>query len=276
MLKLSIITINYNNRTGLKKTIESVINQSFRDFEYLIIDGGSTDGSKDEIIKVAHKLAFYVSEPDKGIYNAMNKGISKAIGEYCLFLNSGDCLSSPDILRNAFSVNFTEDIVYGETIYGNMVQTYPEKISLSYMISKSLPHQSTFIKRSLFTQIGLYNEKNRSISDWEFCLKAVHLYDCSYKSLSGMSISRLELPGDSQNIKNKQRITEETINTFKTCIIPILEKKLADSKEQDQIIEIFERLFKIHDSKLVRLALKLEDSAFFYLLRKIYYKLNRF
>jgi len=84
-MKLSIITVNLNNAAGLQKTIESVITQTFTDYEYIIIDGGSTDGSVDVIKQHADKITYWVSEPDKGIYNAMNKGILQAKGEYCLF-----------------------------------------------------------------------------------------------------------------------------------------------------------------------------------------------
>ena len=89
-MKLSVITINFNNRDGLRKTIESVVNQTYNDFEYIIIDGGSTDGSVDVIKEYADRIDYWVSEPDKGIYNAMNKGIDVAKGEYCIFMNSGD------------------------------------------------------------------------------------------------------------------------------------------------------------------------------------------
>ena len=88
-MKLSVITINYNNRDGLHKTIASVVNQSWREFEYIVIDGGSTDGSVDVIKSFADRIDYWVSEPDKGIYNAMNKGIDVAQGEYCIFINSG-------------------------------------------------------------------------------------------------------------------------------------------------------------------------------------------
>ena len=92
--KLSIITINYNNLEGLKRTVESVINQTSKEFEYIVIDGGSNDGSGAYIESKSEHIDYWVSEPDKGIYNAMNKGIAKASGEYLLFLNSGDHLFS--------------------------------------------------------------------------------------------------------------------------------------------------------------------------------------
>ena len=101
-MKFSIITINYNNCEGLRRTIESVVNQTCHDFEYIIIDGGSTDGSVDVIKQYADQIDYWVSEPDKGIYNAMNKGVAVAKGEYCLFLNSGDSLHNNSALAKVF------------------------------------------------------------------------------------------------------------------------------------------------------------------------------
>ena len=116
MPKLSIITINLNNAEGLRKTIPSVISQTYCDFEYIVIDGGSTDGSVDVIKKYADKLSYWVSEPDAGIYNAMNKGIRKAGGEYCQFLNSGDWLVAPDVTER-----MAKDMPDCAICYGNMI-----------------------------------------------------------------------------------------------------------------------------------------------------------
>lgn len=275
MAKLSIITINFNNSSGLKKTIESVVRQSFADYEYLIIDGGSTDGSVDVIKRYSDKLAYWVSETDKGIYNAMNKGIKKATGEYCLFLNSGDCFTGNDILNKVFSAPFSEDIVFGDTICVNMRLSFPQKISLSYLISKSLPHQSSFIKKSLFNRIGLYNEENRIVSDWEFCLKAIHLYNCSYKYLPELIVSKMELPGYSLDRRLTQIKNKEIEHTLKSLLIPILKNKIDDQEKADEINELIIKFFKTRDSKLVRLALKFEDSKFFYFLRRVYYRISK-
>ena len=114
---LSIITINRNNAAGLRKTIESVVSQTYTDFDYIIIDGASTDESVDVIKEYADRITYWVSEPDTGIYNAMNKGILKANGEYCLFLNSGDWLYDNDVLNDVFSISPTEDIVYGNDVF---------------------------------------------------------------------------------------------------------------------------------------------------------------
>ena len=98
---ISIITVNFNDKIGLERTLESVFSQNFRNFEYLVIDGGSNDGSKDLLEKNSEKINYWVSEPDKGIYNAMNKGISFAKGEYLIFLNSGDHLKNENSLEIA-------------------------------------------------------------------------------------------------------------------------------------------------------------------------------
>jgi glycosyltransferase involved in cell wall biosynthesis len=186
-MKLSIITINFNDHKGLDKTIQSVINQTYKDFEYIVIDGASTDGSVGVIKKYADRLTHWVSEPDTGIYNAMNKGTRLAQGEYCLYLNSGDFFAADDVLEKAFSYNFTEDIVscnlelFDErNVY---LQTPPQNISLFTFTNGSLPHPSTFIKRSLLEELGGYNESYRIVSDWCFFLDALIIRNCSYQTV---------------------------------------------------------------------------------------------
>lgn len=186
-MKLSIITINFNEHKGLDKTIQSVINQTYKDFEYIVIDGASTDGSVGVIKKYADRLTHWVSEPDTGIYNAMNKGTRLAQGEYCLYLNSGDFFADNDVLEKAFSHNFTEDIVscnlelFDErNVY---LQKPPRHISLFTFTNGSLPHPSTFIKRTLLEELGGYNESYRIVSDWCFFLDALIIRNCSYQTV---------------------------------------------------------------------------------------------
>ena len=121
-MKFSIITINLNNKAGLTKTIESVILQTYTDFEYIVIDGDSMDGSKAVIQQYQDKIDYWVSEPDTGIYQAMNKGIKVAQGEFLLFLNSGDCLVSDKILEavaESIMVPFRADIYSGDLYLNN-------------------------------------------------------------------------------------------------------------------------------------------------------------
>ena len=197
-MKLSIITINLNNFSVLKKTIESVINQSFTDFEYIIIDGGSTDGSQDVIRKYEDKIVYWVSEPDKGIYNAMNKGIRQAKGEYLLFLNSGDWLVSEDILEIFFSKINSSDIVYGDIILynndgsKNLLKTKAaEEITMAYFFSNTICHQGALIKRELFKEI-LYDETLKIVADWKFFIQQIVFKNCS--------LQYIELPLSNWNI----------------------------------------------------------------------------
>ena len=120
-VKLSIITVNLNNLEGLKRTYESVVCQTFTDYEWIVIDGGSTDGSREFIEQHQDKFAYWCSEPDKGIYNAMNKGIMRAKGEYLNFMNSGDCFASNDTLIRVLVDERNEDIIYGYIDIGGSV-----------------------------------------------------------------------------------------------------------------------------------------------------------
>jgi glycosyltransferase involved in cell wall biosynthesis len=210
-MDLSIITISLNNPEGLRKTIESVVNQTFTEFEYIIIDGGSNDGSVEIIKEHDDKIAYWISEPDKGIYNAMNKGIKKASAGYCLFLNSGDYLVNSSVLETCFKNSFTEDLIYGNIIHdrqGELI-TYklPQTLSFYDFYVDSIGHPATFIKRSLFDDIGFYNEKYKIVSDWEFFLKAIFLKRASLKYID-MEIAVVNCEGISMNssgLTNEER-----------------------------------------------------------------------
>lgn len=189
MKKISIVTINYNNAVGLTSTLKSVINQSFTNYEYIVIDGGSTDGSRQIIEEYASYLSYWVSEEDKGIYHAMNKGICKAKGQYILFINSGDYLE-PEILAEIEHELTGEDIIYGDLYFifenkGRRLQRYDTPLTATRFLSSdfSLPHPASFIKRKLFLD-GMYNEDYRIVSDWEFFIKNIILKDCTTKHIS--------------------------------------------------------------------------------------------
>lgn len=204
---LSIITINYNNAQGLKKTMDSVVNQSFKNFEYIIIDGGSTDNSKQIIEQYQSKVTYWVSEKDKGIYNAMNKGIQQTKGNYLLFLNSGDYLADDNVLDNVFKSNITADIAYGNMLIehsnGAIEQGYmPDKITFKQMIVDTLWHPVSFIKKSLFDKYGLYNEELKIVSDYDFFFKTIIMNSVSTQHI-GLTISVYNLNGLSSLPENK-------------------------------------------------------------------------
>ena len=204
MVKLSVITINLNNAKGLVKTIKSVIEQTYLDYEYIIIDGGSSDNSIDIINEYKDKFSYSVSEPDSGIYQAMNKGIQHAGGEYCFFLNSGDQFASGDVLKNIFNENSDADVIFGRLIICNKDNSIigrtkgKSDISLIDVYDHTLKHQASFIKRELFNKYGLYNESLRIISDWEFFMKSVGLGDASVKYID-IDIAFFDNDGISHN-----------------------------------------------------------------------------
>lgn len=172
-MKYSIITVNYNNKEGLRKTIESVIHQSFRDFEFIVIDGGSTDGSTEILKEYNAQISYWVSEPDGGIYQGMNKGIAKATGEYLNFMNSGDCFYSFYILEKVSNYQSDADFIVGKDYHYNSeinqghVSIQPPRTTMMHFFMATLDHQSSFIKRELFKD-SPYDESHRLVSDWIF------------------------------------------------------------------------------------------------------------
>ena len=159
-MKLSIITVNFNDAEGLERTIRSVISQTFHDYEFIIIDGGSSDNSKSIIEQHENQINYWVSEPDNGIFNAMNKGIIASKGDYLIFMNSGDYFYNEKVLED--SQNYLgADFVIGQVKRKdtNTIMDYElSDISMMTFYSGAIPHQATFHKRSLF-QDSLYDEK---------------------------------------------------------------------------------------------------------------------
>jgi glycosyltransferase involved in cell wall biosynthesis len=202
--KVSVITVNYNNSDSLIRTIESVITQTYELFEYIIIDGGSNDGSKEIIEKYAHKIDYWVSEPDAGIYDAMNKGIKYSKGEYLLFLNSGDeLIENPNIVLQSLEYLNGEDIVAFNCllVQKNRVvgqRKHPLNPSLYYVYKFGLKHQSTFIRKDLFDKLGLYNTNYPIAADYEFWLRVLLHENIKIKGVD-ITLSKYELGGISHN-----------------------------------------------------------------------------
>ena len=206
MKKLSIITINYNNAAGLKKTLDSVAAQTYTDFEHIIVDGASTDGSVDEIIAYSqspianrHKITW-LSEPDTGIYNAMNKGVRLAQGEYTLMLNSGDYLVDEHVIEKVIPLLDGTDIIQGNTI-----EEYPDRIMRNRGYGKSdidffdvmkgyFLHQAAFCQRYLFDRYGMFDESYRIIGDTKFFMTCLGKENASFKYID-FDISNYDMTG---------------------------------------------------------------------------------
>lgn len=225
MPKFSIITISRNDKKGLEKTIMSVICQSFTDYEYIVIDGGSMDGSKDIIKKYVTHITYWVSEPDKGIYNAMNKGVLHAHGDYCIFMNSGDILYNQDVLKKIYERDYQEDIITGVTIgedESDIRFNTNGEVTFLTLYRDTISHQSSFIKTKLLRKYP-YNENLKIVSDWEFWIKAIILDNCSHIfdnnivskiDLNGISISNSTKRESERQLVLEKLIPQRILNDF--------------------------------------------------------------
>jgi glycosyltransferase involved in cell wall biosynthesis len=265
MPKLSIITINLNTGEGLKKTFDSVFKQVSTDFEYLVIDGASTDNSVEVIKANADKITYYISEKDGGIFNAMNKGIVKANGDYLLFLNSGDYFYSPESLCNLFKNFNNEDIIYGNLLVNEedgkqWILDYPGELSFGYFYRSSLPHQAALIKRKLFDTIGLYNEDLKIASDYEFFMNAICMHNCTYRHVNEI-ISVFCMGGISTNpayssLRSKEK-SDILNNQYKSFL-----------NEHQDYIQVKAELNKYKNSRAHQIIEKIIKSPFYKKIKK--------
>ena len=297
-MKLSIVTINYNNAEGLRKTLASVASQTYADIEHIIVDGGSTDGSVEIIREYADNEAIrqekngkaddtlpnrpiaqspnrheihWISEPDKGIYNAMNKGIRMATGDYIEILNSGDILAADDVTERMFqamaSYSEQSERSTGEAelqqsdlptiLYGNMIKEYPDgrrvkdncgggdytPESFYYFYRGTLNHDCAYIRRDLFEKYGLYNEDMKICSDWEWYVRAIVLGG-EKTVYTNIDVTVFDMTGISEsNGKNRDIIVKER-REYLESILPAA--VLRDYDMYSLPIEQYRRLKKHH------------------------------
>ena len=233
-MRYSIITINYNDKEGLSRTIKSAINQTSKDFEYIVIDGGSTDGSVDIIKQNADHINYWVSEKDKGVYNAMNKGIAQAKGDYLVFMNAGDCFHTPDILE--LMCDYQEDIICGKVFKGNTTIPsghYKPTITLVDLMRGSLPHQAMFIRRELMVKHP-YDENYKILSDWKFCIQALVFDNCTFRN-SDVVVADYDITG---------------ISTNSNGLLPKEREQILKELFPPRIIADYQRLYPVDDELL--------------------------
>ena len=250
-MKLSIITINYNNLSGLRKTVESVFAQTCRDFEYIIIDGASTDGSKeyldsikvnnvadkantDNKLQITNYKLQIISEPDTGIYNAMNKGIRASHGDYLLMLNSGDYLVDANVIARLLPELDGTDIIQGNTICTKNGKTFINrgygKSDINYIdVQKGyFLHQASFCRRTLFEQYGYFDESYKIAGDTVFYIRCLGKGNATFKYVN-QTIAYYEGGGVSdgknaywikQRALEQKRLSKEefSIRQWNTCI----------------------------------------------------------
>lgn len=205
-MKLSIITVNFNDAAGLERTIKSVISQTFHDYEFIIIDGGSTDGSVNIIEKYEQYINYWISERDGGIYPGMNKGLRQAKGEYVNFMNGGDSYHSADVLERIFSLDTNADIITGAH-YGSPHPNVGENgISLLSLYTGAVDHQASFIRREVALRHP-YDENYKIVSDWKFFIEALILDNCSfyYTNTLVVDVDMTGISNTNQELDRKER-----------------------------------------------------------------------
>ena len=273
-MTLSIITINRNNAAGLEKTMKSVLSQTCRDFEYVVVDGASTDASVEVIKNLASSFGDrlkWISEPDKGIYNAMNKGIGMATGDYVQILNSGDCLAAEDVVERMYMS--LEEKGFPSILYGNMLKDMPDgrirrdrsfagkPVTLKGVLHGSLNHSPAYIARSLFEKYGDYDETLKIVSDWKWYLQSIILgeekpvyidIDVTLFDMTGISETNLAL--------REKELREELSKLIPAGILTDYDQWEADMNMMERIhrhplvykiIRFVERvLFKLEKRKL--------------------------
>lgn len=272
-MKLSIITINRNNAIGLEKTMRSVLSQTFKELEYIVIDGASTDGSVDVIKSLESEFNHlkWVSESDTGIYNAMNKGIRMASGEYIQILNSADCLAAPEVTERMLGA--LEKAGNPSIFYGNMVKCFPDghrmvdksfegqEITMLGMYFGSLNHDSAYIRRDLFNKYGYYDESLKIVADWKWYLEAIILGGEKPK-YADVNVTLFDMTGISETNKDLDKAERKQVlkQLFPDAILVDYEqyafsidqiKRLKRHPQAYKIVWFLERcLFKLEKAKL--------------------------
>ena len=258
-MKLSIITVNYNDAEGLERTIKSVINQTFNDYEFIIIDGGSTDGSVDVIKKYESHIDYWVSEKDGGIYPGMNKGLFRAKGEYLNFMNGGDCYHSNDVLENIFALDTEADIITGAHSENGLRNVGKGGVTMLDLYKWAIDHQASFIRRKVALRHP-YDEKYRIVSDWKFFIEALIFDNCSFYytdtivvdvDMKGISNTNFELDKQERETVLKELFPERVLEDYQllASIHPdLLEMAPCISKSwkiQNAILKMARLLLKI-------------------------------
>ena len=272
-MKLSIVTINYNNAEGLRKTLASVAEQTYPNIEHVIVDAASTDGSVD-IIKAyadsANHTVIWSSEKDKGIYNGMNKGIRKASGDYIQILNSGDVLAAPNVTERMVAA-LPDDV---PILYGNMMKDYgngkilrdtcgermytPE--SFLYFYIGTLNHDCAYIRRDLFEKYGLYNEDMKICSDWEWYVRAIVLGG-EKADYTNIDVTIFDMNGVSESGGKNADLIKKERREYLENILPAT--VLYDYDAFSFPVQQYQRLKKYHLWGLV------------YFLERIFFKLEK-
>lgn len=258
-MRFSIITVNYNDAEGLKKTFDSVKSQSFTDYEHIVIDGGSSDGSVDIIREVSDELSFWQSKADRGTYDAMNIGLKMAKGEYVNFMNSGDIFHSSEILKVVNEKLDDFDIVTGNSSMPEINKAYInpyKKITLLTLLKHPLSHQSIFYKKDIFNN-HCYDINLKMLADFKLNLQSIIFDNCSVKIVDDI-ISDFDVHG----------ISSENPSLY-NCEL----QKILSDFFPPRVIDDYRSMITPEEIKLIELMPQLRNTS---RLQAIAYQLVRF
>lgn len=256
-MKISVVTVCYNSEDVIEKTVQSVINQTFDDFEYIIIDGASTDKTLEVVNKYKDKISKIISEKDRGIYDAMNKGIANAEGQYIIFLNADDVFLHENVLKLAAeNMNNNKDLYYGDLVFlekatGKINNRKQDNVNYVYLCGGMLFHPAIFASKSLFEKVGVFDTKYRIAADYDWILKAIvkNNASCEYIGIPTTIFSEGE--GASTNPKNKalhknerKEIQHKYFNPVTVFICNFWYKSMRSTLSFPIIKQILQILFK--------------------------------
>ncbi len=215
--RLAIVTICFNDKEGLARTFASVFAQDMRDLQYVVIDGGSIDGSVQLIEAHADRIDKWTSEPDRGIYHAQNKGWYTADATFVLFLNAGDVLDAPDVIARTMPYLTDDvDIAYGDVrlsggARAGEVKMHPERMTGGYLMKEVVAHASQFIRRSLLERHEGYDEQYRIAADYAFFAKAFWVQHARMRKVPFV-VSRFDMGGLSSDPTQEQAVADERVS----------------------------------------------------------------
>ncbi|MCK1468415.1 glycosyltransferase family 2 protein [Bradyrhizobium sp. CW10] len=209
-VKFSVVTVTYNNHSGLSETAKNVLGQDFGDYEWIVIDGGSTDGTSAFLNGLEDSNIKWISEPDKGIFDAMNKGIRLAVGEYCIFMNAGDLFANPSVLRDVAEAIGTErpTLVYGDAceFAGSQIWKKPARSTRANVYVMFTHHQAIFYRRDAL-EAG-YDLSYKFSADWALTVRILRAPNVSVLKYSG-DVCHFERGGVSQGDAHRSEINLE-------------------------------------------------------------------
>ncbi|MCO4293126.1 glycosyltransferase [Solitalea sp. MAHUQ-68] len=218
-MKVSIITVVYNNKETIDDTIKSILNQSYKNIEYIIIDGNSNDGTCEIIKSYGDKITKFISEPDKGIYDAMNKGLSLAIGDVIGILNADDFYVNNNVISKIVAAF---DQTHCDAVYSDLI--YVDQFNISKQIRKwktgkykpgsflngwMPPHPTFFVRREVYEEHGLFNTLLRSAADYEIMLRFIHKHKIKLGYIPEVLVKMRAGGVSNVSLKNRLRANKE-------------------------------------------------------------------